>query len=291
MKQKGLGRGLSAILEMEQYVEELPAVSRMEEIDVESIIPNPKQPRTIFDDDALEELADSIATLGLIQPITVRREQNGKYIIISGERRWRASRLAGRKTIPAYIREADDKELHEMALVENIQRQDLNAMEIAISLQRLIDECGVTQETVAQRVGKKRSTVANYLRLMTMCPEVQAALKAGQISMGHAKAIAAAPEDAQPSLVKKVVKKELSVRVTEQLARRLAEGKTTTTAEVAAEEEFPEVYTRIVEHLSRLLGEDIKIKRSADGSGKIIIGFAGDQQVADLAAKLERLSK
>ena len=291
MKQKGLGRGLSAILEMEQYVEELPAVSRMEEIDVESIIPNPKQPRTIFDDDALEELADSIATLGLIQPITVRREQNGKYIIISGERRWRASRLAGRKTIPAYIREADDKELHEMALVENIQRQDLNAMEIAISLQRLIDECGVTQETVAQRVGKKRSTVANYLRLMTMCPEVQAALKAGQISMGHAKAIAAAPEDAQPSLVKKVVKKELSVRATEQLARRLAEGKTTTTAEAASEEEFPEVYTRIVEHLSRLLGEDIKIKRSADGSGKIIIGFAGDQQVADLAAKLERLSK
>lgn len=291
MKQKGLGRGLSAILEMEQYVEELPAVSRMEEIDVESITPNPKQPRTIFDDDALEELADSIATLGLIQPITVRREQNGKYIIISGERRWRASRLAGRKTIPAYIREADDKELHEMALVENIQRQDLNAMEIAISLQRLIDECGVTQETVAQRVGKKRSTVANYLRLMTMCPEVQAALKAGQISMGHAKAIAAAPEDAQPSLVKKVVKKELSVRATEQLARRLAEGKTATTAEVAAEEEFPEVYTRIVEHLSRLLGEDIKIKRSADGSGKIIIGFAGDQQVADLVAKLERLSK
>ncbi|MBR3682980.1 MAG: ParB/RepB/Spo0J family partition protein [Tidjanibacter sp.] len=291
MKQKGLGRGLSAILEMEQYVEELPAVSRMEEIDVESIIPNPKQPRTIFDDDALEELANSIATLGLIQPITVRREQDGKYIIISGERRWRASRLAGRKTIPAYIREADDKELHEMALVENIQRQDLNAMEIAISLQRLIDECGVTQETVAQRVGKKRSTVANYLRLMTMCPEVQAALKAGQISMGHAKAIAAAPEDAQPSLVKKVVKKELSVRATEQLARRLAEGKTTTTAEVAAEEEFPEVYTRIVEHLSRLLGEDIKIKRSADGSGKIIIGFAGDQQVADLVAKLERLSK
>ena len=258
---------------------------------IRSIRPNPAQPRKVFHPDALEELADSIATLGLIQPITVRREQNGKYIIISGERRWRASRLAGRKTIPAYIREADDKELHEMALVENIQRQDLNAMEIAISLQRLIDECGVTQETVAQRVGKKRSTVANYLRLMTMCPEVQAALKAGQISMGHAKAIAAAPEDAQPSLVKKVVKKELSVRATEQLARRLAEGKTTTTAEAASEEEFPEVYTRIVEHLSRLLGEDIKIKRSADGSGKIIIGFAGDQQVADLAAKLERLSK
>lgn len=290
MKQKGLGRGLSAILEMEQYVEELPAVSRMEEIDIESIIPNPKQPRTIFDDDALEELADSIATLGLIQPITVRKEENGKYIIISGERRWRASKLAGRKTIAAYIRQADDKELHEMALVENIQRQDLNAMEIAISLQRLIDECGVTQETVAQRVGKKRSTVANYLRLISMCPEVQAALKAGLISMGHAKAIAAAPEEAQPSVVKKVIKKEFSVRATEQLVKKLTEGKSAST-EATAEEEFPEIYTRIVEQLSKLVGEDIKIKRAADGSGKIVIGFSNDQQIAGLVDKLDKLTK
>lgn len=289
MKQKGLGRGLSAILEMEQYVEELPAVSRMEEIDIESIIPNPKQPRTIFDDDALEELADSIATLGLIQPITVRKEEGGKYIIISGERRWRASKLAGRKTIAAYIRQADDKELHEMALVENIQRQDLNAMEIAISLQRLIDECGVTQEIVAQRVGKKRSTVANYLRLISMCPEVQAALKGNLITMGHAKAIAAAPEEAQPSVVKKVIKKELSVRATEQLVKKLTEGKTTT--EATTEEEFPEIYTRIVEQLSKLVGEDIKIKRAADGSGKIVIGFSNDQQIAGLVDKLDKLTK
>ncbi|MBP3383691.1 MAG: ParB/RepB/Spo0J family partition protein [Tidjanibacter sp.] len=289
MKQKGLGRGLSAILEMEQYVEELPAVSRMEEIDIESIIPNPKQPRTVFDDDALEELADSIATLGLIQPITVRKEESGKYIIISGERRWRASKLAGRKTIAAYIRQADDKELHEMALVENIQRQDLNAMEIAISLQRLIDECGVTQETVAQRVGKKRSTVADYLRLISMCPEVQAALKGNLITMGHAKAIAAAPEEAQPSVVKKVIKKELSVRATEQLVKKLTEGKTTT--EATTEEEFPEIYTRIVEQLSKLVGEDIKIKRAADGSGKIVIGFSNDQQIAGLVDKLDKLTK
>ena len=288
-KTTGLGRGLSAILEAENYIDELPAVSRMEEIDIELITPNPKQPRTIFDDDALEELADSIATLGLIQPITVRKESSGKYIIISGERRWRASRLAGRKSIPAYVREADDKELHEMALVENIQRQDLNAMEIAISLQRLIDECGVTQETVAQRVGKKRSTVANYLRLMSMCPEVQAALKGNLITMGHAKAIAAAAEEAQPSIVKKVIKKELSVRATEQLVKKLAEGKTT--AEATAEEEFPEIYTRAVEQLSKLVGEEIKIKRSADGSGKIIIGFASDQQIQSLVERLEKLGK
>ena len=197
--------------------------------------------------------------------------------------------MAGRKTIPAYIREADDKELHEMALVENIQRQDLNAMEIAISLQRLIDECGVTQETVAQRVGKKRSTVANYLRLMSMCPEVQAALTGNLITMGHAKAIAAAPEEAQPSIVKKVIKKELSVRATEQLVKKLAEGKTA--AEATAEEEFPEIYTRAVEQLSKLVGEEIKIKRSADGSGKIIIGFASDQQIQSLVERLEKLAK
>ncbi len=290
-KLTGLGRGLGAILEAENYIDELPAVSRMEELEIEKIKPNPKQPRTEFDDDALEELADSISTLGLIQPITVRREADGTYIIISGERRWRASKLAGRNTIPAYIREVDDKELHEMALVENIQRQDLNAMEIAISLQRLIDECGVTQEMVAQRVGKKRSTVANYLRLMQMCPEVQAALKASLITMGHAKAIAGAPEEMQPSLVRKVTKKELSVRATEQLVKKLLANLEKPTATGEAEEEFPEIYTRAVEQLSRLVGENIQIKRTGDGGGKIIIGFSGDNEINALVERLEKLAK
>lgn len=285
-KHTGLGRGLGAILEAENYNEEIAAVSRMEELDVDSIIPNPKQPRTVFNDDALEELADSISTLGLIQPITVRKEASGKYIIISGERRWRATKLAGKKTIAAYIREADDRELHEMALVENIQRQDLNAMEIAISLQRLIDECGITQETVAQRVGKKRSTVANYLRLMQMCPEVQAALKADQITMGHAKAIAGAPEENQPSIVKKIIKKGLSVRATEDLVRKLSAAPA---KREESGEEFPEIYTRAVEQLSRLFGEDIKIKRSGDGSGKIIIGFAHDGDINTLVERLEKI--
>lgn len=288
-KHTGLGRGLGAILEAENYIDELTtSVSRLEELDVESIIPNPKQPRTEFDENALEELADSISTLGLIQPITVRRESDGKYIIISGERRWRASKLAGKKSIPAYIREADDRELHEMALVENIQRQDLNAMEIAISLQRLIEECGVTQEMVAQRVGKKRSTVANYLRLMQMRPEVQAALKANQISMGHAKAIAGAPEELQASLVKKVIKKELSVRATEDLVKKSLAVKP---ANEDVAEEFPEIYTRAVEQLSRILGENIKIKRSGDGSGKIVIGFSSDEEIGMLVERLERLAK
>ena len=285
MKNKGLGRGLGAILDIESLSEEAKSVARLEEIAVGDIIPNPNQPRTNFDEEALAELADSIRTLGLIQPITVKKDIAGKYMIISGERRWRASQAAGLEKVPAYIREVDEVELHEMALVENIQRQDLNAMEIAISLGRLIDECGVTQENVAQRVGKKRSTVANYLRLLQMSPEIQAALKEDSISMGHAKAIASAPEEAQSALLRKCVRKGLSVRATEQLAKKA----TTTKPATETEEEFPESYTRLVERLSLLLTEDIKIKRTEGGKGKIVIGFSSDDEVEAMIAKLNKL--
>lgn len=285
MKNKGLGRGLGAILDIESLSEEAKNVARLEEIAVSDIIPNPNQPRTNFDEEALSELADSIRTLGLIQPITVRKDVAGKYMIISGERRWRASQAAGLEKVPAYIREVDEVELHEMALVENIQRQDLNAMEIAISLGRLIDECGVTQENVAQRVGKKRSTVANYLRLLQMSPEIQAALKDDAISMGHAKAIASAPEELQSALLRKCVRKGLSVRATEQLAKKAATIKPT----AESEEEFPESYTRLVEGLSRLLTEDIKIKRTEGGKGKIIIGFSSDEEIEAMISKLNKL--
>ncbi|MBR4064407.1 MAG: ParB/RepB/Spo0J family partition protein [Tidjanibacter sp.] len=285
MKNKGLGRGLGAILDIESLSEEAKNVARLEEIAVSDIIPNPNQPRTNFDEEALSELADSIRTLGLIQPITVRKDVAGKYMIISGERRWRASQAAGLEKVPAYIREVDEVELHEMALVENIQRQDLNAMEIAISLGRLIDECGVTQENVAQRVGKKRSTVANYLRLLQMSPEIQAALKDDAISMGHAKAIASAPEELQSALLRKCVRKGLSVRATEQLAKKAATVKPT----AESEEEFPESYTRLVEGLSRLLTEDIKIKRTEGGKGKIIIGFSSDEEIEAMISKLNKL--
>lgn len=285
MKNKGLGRGLGAILDIESLSEEAKSVARLEEIAVGDIIPNPNQPRTNFDQEALAELADSIRTLGLIQPITVKKDVAGKYMIISGERRWRASQAAGLEKVPAYIREVDEVELHEMALVENIQRQDLNAMEIAISLGRLIDECGVTQENVAQRVGKKRSTVANYLRLLQMSPEIQAALKEDTISMGHAKAIASAPEEAQSALLRKCVRKGLSVRATEQLAKKATTVKPT----AEAEEEFPESYTRLVERLSLLLTEDIKIKRTEGGKGKIVIGFSSDEEVEAMISKLNKL--
>lgn len=288
MKNKGLGRGLSAILEIENYSNESRvANSLLEEIKIEQVVPNPNQPRTHFDDNSLEELADSIASLGVIQPITVRAMGSNKYMIISGERRWRASMLAGLQTIPTYIRDVNDQTLHEMSLVENIQRQDLNPMEIATSLQRLIDECGVTQETVATRVGKKRSTVANYLRLLSLPLEVQAALKEEYISMGHAKVIASADDKHRLSILKKCVNKSLSVRATEEFVKKLTESKV---GKIEIEEEFPESYTRLVEQLSLLLCEDIQIKRSKEGKGKIIIGFDSDKDIEQLLSKLEKNS-
>lgn len=284
MKNKGLGRGLNAIFESEG-AKFGDGAGKMEEIALSLITPNPKQPRTDFDEDALEELADSIRTLGLIQPITVRKEDDSRYIIISGERRWRASQKAGLETVPVFIREAYDRTLHEMALVENIQRQDLNAMEIAISLHRLMEECDVTQDTVAARVGKKRSTVANYLRLLSLPPEVQVALKNDLISMGHAKAIAAMPEEARIPALKKVVRKGLSVRQTEELAKRLAEGEPQ--RETLADDELPDNYTRLIECCSRIFGDDIKIRKGRNGGGKLTIGFSSDKDIAYFLEKLE----
>ena len=188
MKQKGLGRGLDAIFGNDHLDAKLKPMTEMAEIAVSEIIPNPTQPRTQFDEEALDELADSIRTLGVIQPITVKRQGDGKYIIISGERRWRAAQRADVATLPAYIREVDDENLHAMALVENIQRQDLNAIEIALGMQRLIDECGLTQDALSEKVGKKRSTVSNFLRLLKLPDEIQLALKEGLISAGHANA-------------------------------------------------------------------------------------------------------
>ena len=183
-KNKGLGRGLGAIFEIEgSALPEKTKGTAFEEIEIGRIVPNPKQPRTRFNEQALDELADSIRTLGVIQPITVKKEADGRYMIVSGERRWRASQLADQATIPAYIREVDDQALLEMAIVENIQRQDLNAIEVALSLQRLVDECRLTQDSLAERVGKKRSTVANYMRLLKLPVEVQLALREELISM------------------------------------------------------------------------------------------------------------
>ncbi len=284
-QQKGLGRGLDAIFDREELAAPKAArpMGSIEEIEVARIAPNPKQPRKYFDEAALEELADSIRVLGVIQPVTVRPETDGTYIIISGERRWRAAQLAGLAAVPVYVREADDQNLHEMALVENIQRQDLNAMEVAFSLNRLMEECGLTQDGLSERVGKKRSTIANYLRLLKLPDEVQLAVKEGFISMGHAKAIASAPEGAQLALLKKTVKKGLSVRQVEEFAAGMANPK----EKHREEAEYPESYSRLVELLEGFFSENISIKSSPKGRNKIIIEFNGEKDIERFIKRFE----
>ena len=286
MKQKGLGRGLDAIFGGNIEVKAKP-MEEMSEILLSDIIPNPTQPRTDFDEEALEELAESIRQLGLIQPITVKRDGD-KYIIISGERRWRASEKAGLESVPAYIREVDDTTLHAMALVENIQREDLNAIEISLGMQRLVEECGLTQEALAERLGKKRSTVANYLRLLNLPEEIQFAIKGGLISMGHAKAIASVESKSkQLSLLKRCIKSNLSVRQLEEMVRLSSEKKQKVAAPII-DEEYPESYSRLVEHLEKFFSQDIAIKRGKNGGGKIIIDFSSDADIETFISKFAK---
>lgn len=262
-------------------------MSEMAEVAISSIEPNPLQPRTAFDEEALQELASSIAQLGVIQPITLRRRADGKYTIISGERRWRASQIAGLERLPAYIREVDDENLHAMALVENIQRQDLNAIEIALGMQRLVEECGLTQEAMADKVGKKRSTVSNYLRLLSLPSEVQLALKEGMITVGHAKAIAGIAPEQQLKALKKCVKRGLSVRQAEQLARKLNDSKAATSD--GDDDEYPESYAQLVDEFERLLTDNISIKRTKSGSCRITIECATEGDVEQLIERLKRI--
>ena len=286
-KKRGLGRGLDALFGIDNPAQLSKPMSEMAEVAISLIDPNPSQPRSSFDEEALSELSASISQLGVIQPVTLRKKDDGRYMIISGERRWRASQMAGLETLPAYIREVDDENLHAMALVENIQRQDLNAIEVALGMQRLVDECGLTQEAMAERVGKKRSTVANYMRLLSLPSQVQLALKEGIISMGHAKAIASLDNDTQLKALKKCIKRGLSVRQAEALAKKLSEGATTTVTE--DEEEYPESYTRLIEELERLFSENISIKRTKTGGSRITIECQNDGEVERLVKKFSKI--
>ncbi len=292
MKQKGLGRGLDAIFGGGAIESLAKPMSEMAEIAISDIIPNPTQPRTNFDEEALAELADSIRQLGVIQPVTVmKKSADGKYVIISGERRWRAAQQAGLESLPAYIREVDDQNLHAMALVENIQRQDLNAIEIALGMQRLIDECGLTQESLSEKVGKKRSTVSNYMRLLKLPNEVQLALKEGYITMGHAKAIAGVPEQKQLGMLRKCIKKALSVRQAEELARTILAKQNEKADDVSAadEEVYPDSYLRLIEHLERVFSENISIKRMKSGEGgRITIEFSSDSEIEEFITRFEQ---
>ena len=303
--QRGLGKGLGALLgdiaEMDNFRKPVGYVNKeivgsdkattasadVLRIPVGMIEPNPFQPRASFDPEALEELADSIRTLGLIQPITVRKVTGQRYQIISGERRFRASKLAGMDMIPAYIRDADDQGMLEMALVENVQRQDLDPIETALGYQRLIDECGLTQEQMAQRVGKKRASVTNFLRLLRLPAKVQHDLKVGLISVGHAKVILGVDDPLdQEKLCDLVIKEDLSVRQLEDKVRKL-ERDTQPSSPYSDTVDLPETYYKVLEYMGRFFGDNISLKRNAAGKGSITLRFESDAEMESFLKALE----
>ncbi|HSP11837.1 MAG TPA: ParB/RepB/Spo0J family partition protein [Salegentibacter sp.] len=283
-KKQALGRGLSALLKDPQNdiqsAEDKNAdklVGHIVELELEAIEMNPFQPRTSFNEDALKELASSINELGVIQPITVRKLDFNKFQLVSGERRFRASKIVGLKTIPAYIRIANDQESLEMALVENIQRQDLDPIEISLSYQRLIDEINLTQEQLSDRVGKNRSTIANYLRLLKLDPIIQTGMRDGFLSMGHGRALINV-EDPQQQLdiYEKILQKSLSVRETEQLVREInTGGKEKSTTKTSAG--VPKTFKKGIKEFSEYLGTKVDVKLTKKGSGKLSIPFKSEE--------------
>ncbi|MBO6068369.1 MAG: ParB/RepB/Spo0J family partition protein [Bacteroidales bacterium] len=294
-KRNALGRGLGALLQDAETIQRnsskaFPSAAKHTsagvELPLEEIEPNPYQPRTTFDEETIAELADSIRSIGIVQPITVRKAASGKYQIISGERRYRAARLAGLKTVPAYIREADDSGMLEMAIVENIQRENLDAVETALSFRRLMEECGFTQEQLADRVGKKRATVANYLRLLSLPVEIQKALKVDRISVGHAKALLSLPdEESQMEMCTRCVAGDWSVRKLEKMVRdRLLQADKDTPQ---PPKELPDEYYRVLELVGKYFRNDISLKRGVDGSGRITIRFKSDEEIARFLRALE----
>src|SRR5688572_11484189 len=254
------------------------AATTIQRIPVTDIEPNPKQPRRDFDEQALNELAASIKLHDIVQPITVSQTANGKYRLISGERRWRASKLAGLKDVPAYIRQANDQELLELALLENLQREDLNAMEIALSYKRMMEELNYTQEQVAERMGKERSTVANYIRLLKLPPDIQVAVRKGELSMGHARALINVDTiDKQLYIFNETREKGLSVRQTEELVRRLY--KSNTPVKDSVKPSLPPAYKKIEDNLASHFSTRVKLSHNKNGHGQISIEYYSIQEL------------
>lgn len=292
-KKKALGRGLGALIEESPRAEEPIQNDAIKEIPISQVKVNPFQPRTEFDEEALADLAASIKELGIIQPITVRQVSEKEYQIISGERRTRASKLAGLDTIPAYVRTADDQGMLEMALVENIQREDLDAIEIAISYNRLIDECNLTQKELSARVGKQRSTITNYLRLLKLPAEIQKGIRHKVISMGHARAlISIENQDDILYLFEMIVKDGLSVRKVEELAKGIAEGNDVREANSEgkpAKKELGEGFKELQNQLDTFFKTGVKLKRNDNGKGQIVIPFKNDDDLERIIGLLDQV--
>ena len=306
-QQRGLGKGLGALLggdaDLSQirkpvgYVnKEVVNTSQPQQgtadilrIPVDMIEPNPFQPRMSFDQETLEELAESIRTLGLIQPITVRRKSDGRYQIISGERRFRACQMVGMDMIPAYIRDTDDQGMLEMAIVENIQRENLDPIEVAMSYQRLIEECSLTQEQMAVRVGKKRASVTNYLRLLKLPAKIQHDLKVGLLSVGHAKVLLGVDNtNLQEYLCDLVIKDDMSVRQLEDKLRKMSEPKKQPESH---DQDLPDEYFKVLEIVGRYFENNISLKRNSGGKGSMTIHFNSDEEVKRFLKAIEKCTE
>lgn len=295
-KRNALGKGLGALISDANDVDENGEIiaSSIHEISISNIEVNPFQPRKEFNQEALEELAQSIKAIGIVQPITVREISYEKYQIIAGERRFRASKLAGLKNIPAYIRQADDDKMLELALVENIQRENLDAIEEALSYQSLIEDCKLTQEQMSERVGKKRSTITNFLRLLKLPVEIQKGVKNKDISMGHARALLGLEdEETQIMIYEQILKYEFSVRKVEEIVRQqnnpeLAEEKARKAAEKVANKEAKKAYKSLESKLTNYFDSKVKLKCTAEGNGKIEIPFTSNEELERIIEILDK---
>ena len=290
-RRNALGRGLDALLSMDEVKTE--GSSSISEIELSKISVNPNQPRREFDEVALQELSDSIAEIGIIQPITLRKLTDNEYQIIAGERRYRASIKAGLKTVPAYIRTADDENVMEMALVENIQREDLNAVEIALAYQHLIEQYELTQERLSERVGKKRTTIANYLRLLKLPAPIQMALQNKQIDMGHARAlITLADPKLQVKIFEEIVEQGYSVRKVEEMVKLLNSGESVKSGDkkiTPKRTKLPEEFNLLKKHLSDYFHTKVQLSCSDKGKGKISIPFNNEEELEHIMEMFDML--
>jgi len=290
-KKNALGRGLGALIDVNEDQQERSLVrspSAVSEILLKNITVNPFQPRSSFDEESMKELVMSVEEHGIIQPITVRKGADNSYQLISGERRVRAAEKAGLKRIPAFVREAGDENMLELALVENIQREDLDAIEVAVSYARLIEEFELTQEELGDRVGKKRATIANYLRLLNLPVEIQTAIREKRITMGHARALLGIEDsEYQMEVFSRILSQDLSVRQVEGLAKKSRE----TLPERETREEIRSDYEDLREHLSHYFGATIEFKRSNKGSGRIVIPFKSDEDLQRIVSILDKPGK
>ena len=291
-KNNALGRGLDALISTEGV--RTQGSSTINEIAIDQIEANPNQPRREFDEEALHELAESIKAIGIIQPITLRQVDENRFQIIAGERRWRASQMAGLTAIPAYIRTINDENIMEMALVENIQREDLNAIEIALAYEHLLDADGMTQEKVSERVGKSRTAITNYLRLLRLPAQVQIALQKKQIDMGHARALLAIDSPSmQIKLFNEVVKNGYSVRKVEEMAQMLKNGEDVESGKkkIVAKTKLPEEFTALKNHLSDFLQTKVQMTCSPKGKGKITIPFANEEELERIMCAFDKMKQ